>query len=172
NSYTGGFGGGNDYYYRIDYVYTGKDADGNVIYSDMTTGTVKQTALDFHSFTSAATAEHDGHSFDLVGEAYQASGLTGTTFFKPHVFTVYYEFTEIVDEPPIDVPDDDVPLGDLPEDDEPLEDLPEEDVPLADVPKTGDSSMIWLAMTLISALCLAVLTIEEVKARLAAKNEE
>ena len=65
-----------------------------------------------------------------------------------------------------DTPDDPEPPADIPEDDVPLADLPEEDVPLADVPKTGDNSMIWLVLTFVSAICLAVLTIEERKSRL------
>jgi len=50
------------------------------------------------------------------------------------------------------LPDPDVPTGGEPE-----VDLPEEDVPLADVPKTGDASMLWLAMSALSGAGLFVL---------------
>ena len=40
---------------------------------------------------------------------------------------------------------------------EPEVEIPEESVPLSDIPQTGDSSGLWYAMTMLSALGLAVL---------------
>ena len=37
----------------------------------------------------------------------------------------------------------------------PLTNLPEEEVPLSDVPKTGDLSVLWLALTALSGTGLA-----------------
>ena len=37
----------------------------------------------------------------------------------------------------------------------PLADIPEPDVPLATVPQTGDASLIWLGLSLMSGLSLA-----------------
>jgi len=69
------------------------------------------------------------------------------------------------DVPPVDIPDEDVPLADLPEDEVPLADLPEEEVPLAEVPKTGDSIMLYLILTVLSAFGLAVLALGNRKTR-------
>ena len=62
----------------------------------------------------------------------------------------------VIPEEPIEIPEEEVPLAEEPE--EPIE-IPEEEVPLADVPETGDSSLLWMLTTLISALGLAYLTI-------------
>jgi len=40
----------------------------------------------------------------------------------------------------------------------PLVELPEEDVPLAELPATGDLALVWLALSLFSALGLASVT--------------
>ena len=43
------------------------------------------------------------------------------------------------------------------DEDVPLEDIFEEEIPLADVPKTGDGSAIWMVLSALSALGLAVM---------------
>jgi len=43
------------------------------------------------------------------------------------------------------------------DEDVPLEDIFEEEIPLADVPKTGDGSAIWMVLSVLSALGLAVM---------------
>ena len=47
-------------------------------------------------------------------------------------------------------------VPELPEE-EMLEEIPEEDVPLAEIPKTGDASVLWLALSTLSGglLCLS-----------------
>jgi LPXTG-motif cell wall-anchored protein len=61
------------------------------------------------------------------------------------------------DTPLTELPDEDVPLTDLPDEDVPLEDLPDEDVPLADIPQTGDNSLLWVTIVILSGLCLVYL---------------
>ena len=70
----------------------------------------------------------------------------------------------LVDKP--DVPDEpDEPEEELPEPDVPLvpsepeEELPEPDVPLADVPKTGDETMLWYALAMLSGCGLVILAL-------------
>ena len=43
------------------------------------------------------------------------------------------------------------------DEDVPLEDIFEEEIPLADVPKTGDGSAMWMVLSVLSALGLAVM---------------
>ena len=52
-----------------------------------------------------------------------------------------------------------MPLAELPEDD--LVELEDPDVPLADVPKTGDDSLIWGVLTLISGTGLVWLALDK-----------
>ncbi|MCQ2565308.1 MAG: VWA domain-containing protein [Clostridia bacterium] len=61
-----------------------------------------------------------------------------------------------------DVTEPEVPLAAAPEE---FEDLLEDEVPLAAVPATGDRAIIWFVLSIMAALGLAVLTIEEKKAR-------
>ena len=61
-----------------------------------------------------------------------------------------------------DVTEPEVPLAAAPEE---FEDLPEDEVPLAAVPETGDRAIVWFVLSIMAALGLAVLTIEEKKAR-------
>jgi len=71
-----------------------------------------------------------------------------------------FEEFEEDDVPLVDIPDEDVPLVDIPDEDIPLEDIPDEEVPLAAVPQTGDASVVWLIMAVLSGsglLALAVL---------------
>ena len=55
----------------------------------------------------------------------------------------------------INISDEEIPLTNLPEEEVPLTNLPEEEVPLSDVPKTGDLSVLWLALTALSGTGLA-----------------
>ena len=74
--------------------------------------------------------------------------------------------------PPVDIPEEPTPLAPLPGEDVtpeqpapdadvPLTDLPDEEVPKADVPKTGDASLLWLALSGLSGSGLAVLTLSD-----------
>ena len=64
----------------------------------------------------------------------------------------------LVEEPDVEIPDEDVPLADIPEEDVEILD---EDVPLANVPKTGDISLMWYLTTLLSACGLAFLSLRK-----------
>lgn len=77
--------------------------------------------------------------------------------------------TPIPDEPTPteDIPDDETPLADIPDEESPLGalseesvemDIPDEDVPMAAVPKTGDQSIIWGVLTLLSGSGLLGMT--------------
>lgn len=76
---------------------------------------------------------------------------------------------EIPDEEPplVDIPDEEPPLVEIPDEEPPLVDMPPEtdipdvDVPLADVPQTGDYSLVWCAVAVVSVLGLAVLTLKK-----------
>jgi len=58
-----------------------------------------------------------------------------------------------------EIPDEDPPLEDIPEEEPPLEDIFEEEVPLADVPHTGDNSVCFVILAVLSAMGLAVLAL-------------
>ena len=58
-----------------------------------------------------------------------------------------------------DLPDEEVPMAEEPAEEEILE----EEVPLASVPKTGDMSVLWLALTALSGSGLAGLSVLEKK---------
>ena len=64
-----------------------------------------------------------------------------------------------------DIPEDDVPLTPSPdaEDDDDLTDITEDDVPLANVPDTGDYSLIWECLVLISDAGLSLLVLKNKK---------
>ena len=72
---------------------------------------------------------------------------------------------DLPEEPVTEIPDSDVPRSGGPE--EPEEEIPDEDVPLADAPETGDGSLKWYAMALLSAAALAVIGLLKKK-----ENEE
>lgn len=91
------------------------------------------------------------------------------------------------DDPGDEIPDGPVPLAEIPEEPVPLADIPltvelaeipdedvplagltdilDEDVPLADVPETGDISILWYALIIVSGSCLAALKIMDAKKR-------
>jgi hypothetical protein len=158
--------GGDSYYYRVDYVYTGYDAEGNEIYSDEVTGSVKVRGSSSYSFTASSTTRHDGYDFYLVGDSEFSADLSGTTRSNPYVFTVYYEFTNLEDEetpttdkPGTDPGDPGTPGDpgdgiDLPDEGVPTTDLPDEDVPKAEVPATGDSLGAWILAAAVSGIGL------------------
>ncbi len=75
---------------------------------------------------------------------------------------------EPTEEPEIELPEEEVPLADLPEEevplaDLPLEDLADEEVPLGDVPVTGDASILWYVLSVLSGGGIAGLTVLEKK---------
>ena len=64
------------------------------------------------------------------------------------------------DDDDVTITDEDVPLTALPDaevplTEGPLSEIPEEEVPLAAVPKTGDMSVLWLALSALSGTGLA-----------------
>lgn len=60
----------------------------------------------------------------------------------------------LIEDPDVDIEEPEVPLAKEPE----IE-LEEPDVPLADVPETGDKSLLWGCLTLISGAGLALLAL-------------
>ena len=58
------------------------------------------------------------------------------------------------------IDDPDVPLAELPDEDN-LTEIADQDVPLADVPKTGDSSMIWNVLAVLSGTGLVLLALDK-----------
>lgn len=70
------------------------------------------------------------------------------------------------DPDPEDIPDEPTPLTPGPEEppvtpEEPVAELPEEEIPLVEIPKTGDISAAWLALTALSALGLAMVSLRK-----------
>ncbi len=62
-----------------------------------------------------------------------------------------------------------VPLADAPEAPEETEEILDEEVPMADVPKTGDESLIWAILALVSGMGLVGLAMDEKKRRTISK---
>ena len=158
-----------NYYYRVDYVYTGYDKDGKEIYSDKTEGSVTKTSSSSYTLKNDADRTHDGHTFVLVSDAKMTGSLSGhTSKNNPYVFTVYYEFTELDDgttpggdKPPVDGGDSTGSV-DKPTDGNNTDggkDIPDDKVPTTDVPKTGDSMTLWVLAAAASGAGLIWLAI-------------
>ena len=63
-------------------------------------------------------------------------------------------------DPPVEEIDDpEVPLDELPEEDVPLTEILDEEVPLANVPMTGDCSLLFIGMSILSGTGLAGLAL-------------
>lgn len=164
-----------NYYYRVDYVYTGYDKDGKEIYSDKTEGSVTKTGSSSYTLKNEVDRNHDGHSFGLVSDAKMTGSLSGhTSKNNPYVFTVYYEFTEFDDgktpggdKPPVDGGDStgsvDKPNGGnnpgSGNNADSGKERPNDKVPGADVPKTGDSMTLWVLAAAASGAGLIWLAI-------------
>ncbi len=56
---------------------------------------------------------------------------------------------ELPEEPGEEIPDENVPEGEVPEE------IPDEDVPQGEAPKTGDLSLLYVALAGVSGLGLA-----------------
>ena len=69
--------------------------------------------------------------------------------------------TEEAPVPVEDLPDEQPPLADIPEEETTLIDIPEENVPMVGVPQTGDISLAWYAVAVLSACGLAALTLKK-----------
>lgn len=76
---------------------------------------------------------------------------------------------ELPEEPDVEIEVPDVPLAELPEEPGEEVEIDEPGVPLADVPETGDHSLVWGSLTLISGTGLALLALEDRKRRSAGK---
>jgi hypothetical protein len=76
----------------VKYVYTGYDADGEVIYSEEELGEVQSTKESEQTVTAEDTKEMGGHEFTLVGEEIQSASIEESTENEPHVFVFEYEF--------------------------------------------------------------------------------
>lgn len=64
------------------------------------------------------------------------------------------------EDPPLkDTPEEEPPVEEIPEEDPPLVDIFEEEIPLADVPHTGDSSIYFVILAVLSAMGLAALAL-------------
>lgn len=165
-TYVNESGGGSttSYYYRVNTEYTGYGADGSVIYSDSVTGSVQSTGSSSYTLRSAASALRDGHRFQLTSATSQEANLRGTSRSDPYEFTVTYEFSEEditqPENPGLDIPDEDVPMGELPDlTEDPGMEIPDGEVPLAEAPATGDQLMSWVLAAAVSGIGLVWLAI-------------
>ena len=74
---------------------------------------------------------------------------------------VYYSFNTPETEPIVEIPEEEVPLAPAPEVEEELVEILDEEVPLANVPKTGDTTILYAALTTLSGLGLAALGLKK-----------
>ena len=84
----------------------------------------------------------------------KTSKTNGDTSVSSGEITVTNEYEEELE----DIPDESVPEGSAPtdptdptEDDEIIE-IPDDDVPLVDVPSTGDQTMVFVAIAVVSGI--------------------
>jgi len=68
---------------------------------------------------------------------------------------------EVKEEPIVEIPEEEVPLAPAPEVEEELVEILDEEVPLANVPKTGDTTILYAALTTLSGLGLAALGLKK-----------
>lgn len=84
----------------------------------------------------------------------------GDTSVSNDTYTISNAYT-VVEDPIIDIPDEEIPLAPTPEientekdesKEEELVEIPDEDVPLANVPLTGDSLLLYSGMAVVSGI--------------------
>ena len=69
------------------------------------------------------------------------------------------------EEPPVEEEEPPVYRVNITEDDGGLVTIEEEPVPLANVPQTGDNSVLWFAMIMLSGCCLCILNLSDKKCK-------
>ena len=76
--------------------------------------------------------------------------MSGTVFFHANQPIIYSHTSLFRIIPEEDVPLDEIPEIEIPEEDVPLTEIPDEEVPLSGVPVTGDTTLIWMAISAAS----------------------
>ena len=149
---TGGGGSSRDYY---DVTVNYYDQDGNTIRSSYTTGDIREGRSWDVTDRQLDTITYNGvtYTFDRA----EGDPLSGTNIREDKVIDLYYTAESE------NIPDPEVPEGELPTDPtdpgttDPTQpgdstDLEDPDVPTAEVPETGDTSLIWAAVALLSGI--------------------
>jgi len=141
--------------------------------SDYTAQLRDKEGFEFHSATPGSmtvTAVKGGENLIVIN--YTQIVVEEPPVVEPPVIEIPEEEVPLapapeVEEPPveeipvIEIPEEEVPLAPAPEVEEPLVELPDEEVPLAEVPKTGDSTVLYAALTSLSGAGLAVLGLKK-----------
>ena len=154
-------GGGSSYdYYDVTVNYY--DQDGNVIHSQYVSNDIREGRSWDVTDRQLDTITYNGvtYTFDRA----EGDPLSGTNIRADKVIDLYYTAEGE------DIPDPEVPEGELPTDPtdpgttDPTQpgdstDLEDPDVPTAEVPETGDTSLIWAAVALLSGIGLAWLSL-------------
>ncbi len=154
-------GGGSSYdYYDVTVNYY--DQDGNVIHSQYVSNDIREGRSWDVTDRQLDTITYNGvtYTFDRA----EGDPLSGTNIREDKVIDLYYTAEGE------DIPDPEVPEGELPTDPtdpgttDPTQpgdstDLEDPDVPTAEVPETGDASLIWAAVALLSGIGLAWLSL-------------
>ena len=154
-------GGGSSYdYYDVTVNYY--DQDGNVIHSQYVSNDIREGRSWDVTDRQLDTITYNGvtYTFDRA----EGDPLSGTNIREDKVIDLYYTAESE------DIPDPEVPEGELPTDPtdpgttDPTQpgdstDLEDPDVPTAEVPETGDASLIWAAVALLSGIGLAWLSL-------------
>ncbi len=162
---SSGGGSSRDYY---DVTVNYYDQDGNTIRSSYTTGDIREGRSWDVTDRQLDTITYNGvtYTFDRA----EGDPLSGTNIREDKVVDLYYTAEGE------DIPDPDTPTTDQPTDPtdpgttdptdptDPTQpgggtDLEDPDVPTAEVPETGDASLIWAAVALLSGIGLAWLVI-------------
>ena len=165
--YARSSGGGSSYdYYDVTVNYY--DQDGNVIHTQYVSGDIREGRSWDVTDRQLDTITYNGvtYTFDRA----EGDPLSGTNIREDKVVDLYYTAEGE------DIPDPDTPTTDQPTDPtdpgttdptvptDPTQpgggtDLEDPDVPTAVVPETGDASLIWAAVALLSGIGLAWLVI-------------
>ena len=162
--YARSSGGGSSYdYYDVTVNYY--DQDGNVIHSQYVSNDIREGRSWDVTDRQLDTITYNGvtYTFDRA----EGDPLSGTNIREDKVIDLYYTAEGE------DIPDPEVPEGELPTDPtdpgttdptDPTQpgdgtDLEDPDVPTAEVPETGDTSLIWAAVALLSGIGLAWLSL-------------
>ncbi len=143
---------------QADYAMDHITLPANTVYAKIPADTGYTVVHEYYTSTN-------GGAFELTGtvrtqaEGEEGDPLSGTNIREDKVVDLYYTAEGE------DIPDPEVPEGELPTDPtDPTQpgggtDLEDPDVPTAEVPETGDASLIWAAVALLSGIGLAWLVI-------------
>jgi len=153
------------YEYTVNYFVRVNGGEYTLFAGTLPTGAPIGAAADYGTVIDQAYLEALGLPASLTDaeHTYDINAFEGITVTaEGNVVNVYY--TCIVEEPPVEIPEETLPKGDisLPEEppvqeEPPVVEIPEEDVPMTDLPKTGDPVMIFAAMAALSGTGLVVL---------------